>query len=342
MSSRPRQTMPTISIRTSAGPSEGIARTSPPPRQRHTGAPTRIARPRVGRDGRGKRATAAHAIHALRRAGGLDRVGLYAHRRGRRRAGAVARTRLARDAARLDGDGRHLESLRWHRSLDHAGRRRRRGVGDRLRAAAGARVLRVPGSHGALPGRHRGPRRASRSPHPAGHRDAGRTAAPVVVRDVRRRGEPRDATEPDRLVQWQRRLQHVHHYHRHPTSTTTTSTTLPGCDTAATFPSIACRLVVLGTRVELVVVPSAFRASLLAMLQGRVMKNVQQAEQFATSGDRHRARARLGQAAHGLKNFVRRLNSSRGRKAVAQSSGQTLDEEARALRKAIDGLAASL
>jgi hypothetical protein len=126
------------------------------------------------------------------------------------------------------------------------------------------------------------------------------------------------------------------------TSTTTTSTTLPGCDTAATFPSIACRLVVLGTRVELVVVPSAFRASLLAMLQGRVMKNVQQAEQFSAPGDRHRARARLGQAARGLKNFVRRLNSSRGRKAVAQSSGHALDEEARALRKAIAGLAASL
>jgi hypothetical protein len=125
-------------------------------------------------------------------------------------------------------------------------------------------------------------------------------------------------------------------------SPTTTSTTLPGCDTAPTFPSIACRLVVLGTRVELVVVPSAFRVSLLAMLQGRVMKNVQQAEQFATPGGRHRARARLGQAAHGLKSFVRRLNSSRGRKAVAKSSGQALDEEARALRKAIDGLAASL
>ena len=125
-------------------------------------------------------------------------------------------------------------------------------------------------------------------------------------------------------------------------SPTTTSTTLPGCGTAATFPSIACRLTVLGTRVELDVRLAAFRANLLAILEGRVLKNVQQAEQFATPGDRHRARARLGQAARGLKNFVRRLNSSRGRKAVAQSSGQALDEEARAVRKAIGGLAASL
>jgi len=126
------------------------------------------------------------------------------------------------------------------------------------------------------------------------------------------------------------------------TSPTTTTTTLPGCGTAATFQSITCRLVVLGTRVELDVVQSAFRASLLAMLQGHVMKNVQQAEQFGTPADRHRARARLDQAARGLKNFVRRLNSSRGRKAVPQSSGQALGEEARALRKAVRGLAASL
>jgi hypothetical protein len=68
-------------------------------------------------------------------------------------------------------------------------------------------------------------------------------------------------------------------------------------------------------------VPSAFRASLLAMLHGRVMKNVQQAEQFAAPVDRHRARARLGQAAHGLKNFVRRLNSSRGRKRSRKRAG---------------------
>ena len=101
---------------------------------------------RVGRNGPGECATAAHAIHALRRAGGRDGVGLYAHRAGRRRAGAAARPRLARDAAWVDGDGRHVEPLRWHRSLDHAGRRRRPGVGDRLRAAGGVRVIRVPGS----------------------------------------------------------------------------------------------------------------------------------------------------------------------------------------------------
>jgi hypothetical protein len=72
------------------------------------------------------------------------------------------------------------------------------------------------------------------------------------------------------------------------------------------------------------------------------MKDVQQAEQFAGPGDRHRARAHLGQAARGLKNFVRRLNSSRGRKAVAQASGQAMGDEARALRKAVTALAASL
>ena len=87
---------------------------------------------------------------------------------------------------------------------------------------------------------------------------------------------------------------------------------------------------------------SALRTNLLAMLQGRVLKNVQQAEQLATPRDRHRARAHLGEAARGLKNFVRRLNSARGRKAVAQPSGQAMGEEARALRKAIGGLAASL
>jgi hypothetical protein len=126
------------------------------------------------------------------------------------------------------------------------------------------------------------------------------------------------------------------------TSTTTTSTTLPGCGTAVTFQSITCRLVDLETRVELDMAESAFRANLLALLQGRVMKNVQQAEQFATHGDRHRPRAHLGQAARGLRNFVRRLNSPRGRKAVPQSGGQPLVEEARALRKAIARLAASL
>jgi hypothetical protein len=126
------------------------------------------------------------------------------------------------------------------------------------------------------------------------------------------------------------------------TSTTTTSTTLPECGTAATFPSITCRLTVLGTRVELDVAVPAFRANLLATLQEHVLKNVQQAEPFATAGDRHRARVRLGQAARGLKNFVRQLNSRRGRKAVPQSRGQPLGDEARALRKSIGDLAASL
>jgi VCBS repeat protein len=125
-------------------------------------------------------------------------------------------------------------------------------------------------------------------------------------------------------------------------STTTTSTTLPECGTTATFPSITCRLTVLGTRVELDVAESAFRANLLATLQGRVLKNVQQAESFATAGDRHRAHVRLGQAARGLRNLVRRLNSRRGRKAVPQSSGQPLGDEARAVRKMIGELASSL
>jgi len=87
---------------------------------------------------------------------------------------------------------------------------------------------------------------------------------------------------------------------------------------------------------------SAFRVDLLAMLQGRVLKNVQQAEELAPPGTRHRARARLGQAARGLKSFVRRLKSPRGRKAVPQSSAQSLGEEARTLRKDIGSLAASL
>src|SRR5262249_22619729 len=104
------------------------------------------------------------------------------------------------------------------------------------------------------------------------------------------------------------------------TTSTTTTTTLPGCGTAATFQSITCRLVDLETRVELDVAGSAFRTNLLAMLQGRVLKNVQQAEQFATPRDRHRARAHLAEAARGLKNFVRRLNSPRGRKAVPPPS----------------------
>src|SRR5262249_25866507 len=60
--------------------------------------------------------------------------------------------------------------------------------------------------------------------------------------------------------------------------TTTTTTTLPGCGTAATFQSITCRLVDLETRVELDMGDSALRTNLLALLQGRVLKNVQQAE----------------------------------------------------------------
>jgi hypothetical protein len=126
------------------------------------------------------------------------------------------------------------------------------------------------------------------------------------------------------------------------TSPTTTTTTLPGCGTAATFQSITCRLVALQTQVELDVAGSAFRTNLLALLQGRVLKNVQQAEQFASPRDRHRARAHLGQAARGLKNFVRRLNSPRGHKAIPQPSGQAMGEEARALRKAVAALAGSL
>jgi len=98
----------------------------------------------------------------------------------------------------------------------------------------------------------------------------------------------------------------------------------------------------LGTQIEFDVAPSAFRANLLAMLQDRVMKNVEEAEHPSTSEDRHRARAHLGQAARGLKSFMHRLNSPRGHKAVSHSSGQSLGDEARAIRKAIGGLAASL
>jgi hypothetical protein len=127
-----------------------------------------------------------------------------------------------------------------------------------------------------------------------------------------------------------------------PTTPTTTSTTLPGCGTAATFASVTCRLVDLETRVEQDVAESALRTNLLALLQGRVLQNVQQAEQLASPQDRHRARGHLGQAAHGLKNFVRRLNSPRGRKTIPQPNGQAMSEEARTLRKAIGGLAASL
>jgi hypothetical protein len=128
-----------------------------------------------------------------------------------------------------------------------------------------------------------------------------------------------------------------------PTTTTTTpTTTFPACGTAARFESITCRLIALGTQVEQDVAASAFRTNLLALLQGRVLKNVQQADQFASPLDRHRARAHLGHAARGLTNFVRRLNSPRGRKGMSQPSGQAMGDEARALRKAITALAASL
>jgi hypothetical protein len=123
---------------------------------------------------------------------------------------------------------------------------------------------------------------------------------------------------------------------------TTSPTTLPGCGTAATFPSITCRLIALGTQVEQDVAGSALRTDLLALLQGRVLKNVQQAERLATPRDRHRARTHLGHAARGLTNFVRRLNSPRGRKGMPQPSGQAMGEEAQALRKAITALSASL
>ena len=128
-----------------------------------------------------------------------------------------------------------------------------------------------------------------------------------------------------------------------PTSTTaTTSTTLPACGATATFPSITCRLSALATELELDVTASAFRARLLASLQGRGLGNVQQAEQFASSGDRGRARVRLRHAERGLTNLVRLLSSPRGRKTVAQSLGQPMGDEARAIRKAIHDLAGSL
>jgi hypothetical protein len=109
----------------------------------------------------------------------------------------------------------------------------------------------------------------------------------------------------------------------------------PVCDTTATFSAVVCRLTVLGMHLESDAADSAFRVSLLATLQGRVLGSVQQAEQFATRGNRGRARARLGQAARALASFARRLNSPPGRKAVPQSSGQQLGNEARAIRKTI-------
>src|SRR5262245_7471815 len=125
-------------------------------------------------------------------------------------------------------------------------------------------------------------------------------------------------------------------------TTSTTSTTLPTCGATVSFPSIECRLRSLATELESDVAASTFRARLLAILQGRALQAVQQAEQFASSGDRGRARVRLRHAERGLTDFVQRLNSARGRKAVAQSLGQPMGDEARAIRKAIRDLAGSL
>src|SRR5262249_30881834 len=115
-------------------------------------------------------------------------------------------------------------------------------------------------------------------------------------------------------------------------TTSTTSTTLPGCQAAATFPSIVCGLSALATELERDAPPSALRSRLLAALQGHGLQNVQQAEQFMTDGDRARARIRLRHAARGLTTFMRLLNSQRGRKAVPQSRGGTMGDEARAVR----------
>jgi hypothetical protein len=123
--------------------------------------------------------------------------------------------------------------------------------------------------------------------------------------------------------------------------TSTTSTTLPACGTAATFPSIACRLSALGAEIERDVAPSGFRSRLLAALRAG-LQNVQQAEQFMASGDRPRARIRLRHAARGLTTFVRLLNSQRGHKAVPQSRGGPMDDTARAIRTAIHDLGGSL
>src|SRR4029077_10411881 len=84
------------------------------------------------------------------------------------------------------------------------------------------------------------------------------------------------------------------------TPTTTMAPTLPACGTATTFASVTCRLTALGTRVGLEVAVSGLRAKLLSTLQERVLGNVQLAEQFATGGDRSRARVRLARAARGL------------------------------------------
>ena len=128
-----------------------------------------------------------------------------------------------------------------------------------------------------------------------------------------------------------------------PTSTPSPpSTTLPTCSASATFSSLTCRLSVLAAQLDVEVTASTFRARLLTSLQGRALQNVQQAEQFAISGDNRRARVRLRHAQRGLAEFVQRLNSTKGRKAVAQSVGQTMGNEARAIRKAIHDLAGSL
>ncbi|HKA94276.1 MAG TPA: hypothetical protein VKE97_10750, partial [Acidimicrobiia bacterium] len=60
-----------------------------------------------------------------------------------------------------------------------------------------------------------------------------------------------------------------------------------------TFSSVTCRVTALGTQVEQEVAVDGLRADLLTTLHERVMGNIQLAEQFATGGDRSRARVRL-------------------------------------------------
>jgi FG-GAP-like repeat len=126
------------------------------------------------------------------------------------------------------------------------------------------------------------------------------------------------------------------------TATTTTSPTTPPCDPATTFSSVTCRVTALGTRVEQEVAVDELRTDLLATLHERVMGNIQLAQQFATGGDRSRARVRLARAGRGLTRFVRKLNSARGRQAMPGSSGQPMKDEAQAVRKKLGDLAASL
>jgi FG-GAP-like repeat len=123
---------------------------------------------------------------------------------------------------------------------------------------------------------------------------------------------------------------------------TTTSPNIPACGPATTFSSVTCRVTGLGTRVEQEIAGDGLRTDLLATLQERVLGNVQLAEQFATGGDRSRARVRLARAGRGLRRFVRMLNSSRGRQAMPGSSGQPMKDEAQAIRKTLADLAASL